>query len=270
MTVKTNATGATGLDAYGLYANDGGTIDGSAATSVAVTTYGTGAIGVYASGDGRRPRRHAVDDHDRRYATITTNGASAAGVRRSTVGLATLGGGSVTTTARDRAGDRCQRRETRCVTLNGATLLTVTTTSRRLDRLYALGGGVTATGRRSTVRPRARPGSTPRQCDGPGLKSSRAATIATTRQGAARSSSLGGGGVTTGAQPDGSAAMAPGRRARARRSRSMARARSRSTAPPTASSPAGRHDHDRGSTLSVTINGGAGAAAFRPAAPAAL
>ena len=59
-TVTTNGSGAAGLDAYGLYANNGGTIDATGTPSVSVTTYGTGANGVYASGTSNRqhpPRR---------------------------------------------------------------------------------------------------------------------------------------------------------------------------------------------------------------------
>ena len=50
VTVTTHATGEDGAGAYGLYAVDGGKIDGSTAMSVGVMTYGTGAVGVYASG----------------------------------------------------------------------------------------------------------------------------------------------------------------------------------------------------------------------------
>ena len=64
--------------AIGLYALSGGKIDGSGATSVSVTTSGTGAIGVYASGsaddandsvddqDHGRHDHHQWDDGDRR------------------------------------------------------------------------------------------------------------------------------------------------------------------------------------------------------------
>ena len=50
-TVTTGSTSAmTGASAYGLYANNGGIIQTSGTPTVNVTTYGDGAIGVYASG----------------------------------------------------------------------------------------------------------------------------------------------------------------------------------------------------------------------------
>ena len=74
-TVTTLGTDAFGLDAYGLYASNGGTIDGSLAPTVGVTTSGTGAIGVYATGRLRRLSRTASTIMIT-GATVETNGAN--------------------------------------------------------------------------------------------------------------------------------------------------------------------------------------------------
>ena len=94
-TVTTNGGGANGLDAYGLYASNGGAIDGSLATGVAVTTSGTGAIGVYASGPRRRrpDRRH---DDDRTRTTVTTTGLEAGRPGGPTAAGHDISGGAVT------------------------------------------------------------------------------------------------------------------------------------------------------------------------------
>ncbi|MGA8585180.1 MAG: hypothetical protein WB715_15345, partial [Roseiarcus sp.] len=143
MTVTTNATGAAGLDAYGLYANGGGTIDGSGATSVTVTTYGTDANGVYASGtSSSTPSTITIGG----VATIATNGATAAGVEAFDGGHATLGAGTVTTSGATSPGIVASGANS-LVTLNGASLLTVKTTANGSIGLSALAGGViTATG----------------------------------------------------------------------------------------------------------------------------
>ena len=77
---------APGLDAYGLYANNGGTIDTTGTPSVTVTTYGTDANGVYASGTSRRQQPTTPSTISITGASITTNGSTATGV------LADIGG----------------------------------------------------------------------------------------------------------------------------------------------------------------------------------
>ena len=144
MTVTTNATGAAGLDAYGLYANGGGTIDGSGATSVTVTTYGNGRERGLCLGDVlvRTPSTITIGG----VATIATNGATAAGVEAYDGGHATLGAGTVTTSGATSPGIVASGANS-LVTLNGASLLTVKTTTDGSIGLYALAGGViTATG----------------------------------------------------------------------------------------------------------------------------
>ena len=84
--------------AIGLYALSGGNIDGSTATSVSVTTSGTGAIGVYASGTGTAgdsvvPSTITIGG----VATIMTNGATAAGVQADNGGVVNLNGGTAET-----------------------------------------------------------------------------------------------------------------------------------------------------------------------------
>ena len=79
-----DGVGANGLDAYGLYASNGGPIDGSLAPSV-VTTFGTGADGVYAAGTSSTTPTTASTIKIA-GATIITNGTTATGV------LADLGG----------------------------------------------------------------------------------------------------------------------------------------------------------------------------------
>ena len=187
-TVTTNGAGANGLDAYGLYASNGGTIDGSLAPSVAVTTSGTGAIGVYASG--AAPESGPASSITiGGVATIATNGGSAAGVQADSGGLVTLGAGSVTTNGADAPGVVASGAAS-MVTLNGASLLSVTTTTDGSTGLYALGGGViNATGPVS-VSTGSTTGSTGLNAygvnaDGSGSKVNlAAATIATTGQGA--------------------------------------------------------------------------------------
>ena len=137
MTVKTNATGATGLDAYGLYANGGGTIDGSRATSVVFTTNGNGANGVYATGTSSSMLAMPSTITIGGTATIATNGACAVGVEAFDGGHATLGGGSVTTSGATSPGIVASGANS-LVTLNGATLRTVTTTTYGSNGLYAL------------------------------------------------------------------------------------------------------------------------------------
>ena len=147
MTVTTNATGAAGLDAYGLYANGGGTIDGSGATSVTVTTYGTDANGVYASGTSSStpatPSTISITG-----ASITTNGSTATGVLADRGGQVTLSGGSVTTNGGSSIGVQANGVSTGGasseVTLTGAmTVTTNATGAAGLDAygLYANGGG---------------------------------------------------------------------------------------------------------------------------------
>ena len=187
-TLTTNGAGANGLDAYGLYASNGGTIDGSLAPSVAITTSGTGAIGVYASG--AAPESGPASSITiGGIATITTNGGSAAGVQADSGGLVTLGAGSVTTNGADAPGVVASGAGS-MITLNGASLLSVTTTTDGSTGLYALGGGViNATGPVS-VSTGSTTGSTGLNAygvnaDGSGSKVNlAAATIATTGQGA--------------------------------------------------------------------------------------
>src|SRR5271163_4394142 len=89
-------------DSIGLYADGGGVIDGSKAASVTVTTSGTDAIGVYASGtappsEPGGPPGPASSIVIGGVATITTNGATAAGVQADLGGQVMLNGGSVAT-----------------------------------------------------------------------------------------------------------------------------------------------------------------------------
>ena len=86
-----------GTDAHGLYATNGGTIDGSLAPSVSVTTNGTGAIGVYASGTAPSPSTTPSTITIGGVATIMTNGATAAGVQADGGGVVNLNGGSLAT-----------------------------------------------------------------------------------------------------------------------------------------------------------------------------
>ena len=87
--------------AIGLYALSGGIIDGSTTTSVSVTTSGTGAIGVYASGvappadPGGTPTPSTITIGG--LATISTYGSSAAGVQADNGGVVNSSGGSVET-----------------------------------------------------------------------------------------------------------------------------------------------------------------------------
>ena len=96
-TDPTNTEGS----AIGLYALSGGIIDGSTTTSVSVTTSGTGAIGVYASGvappadpgGAATPSTITIGG----LATIAAYGQSAPGVQADGGGVVTLSGGSVMT-----------------------------------------------------------------------------------------------------------------------------------------------------------------------------
>jgi hypothetical protein len=145
-TVTTHGTGVNGMDAYGLYATGGGMIDGSLAPSVAVTTNGTDAIGVYASGAAAAPSTAVSTIIIGGVATIATNGATAAGVQADLGGHVTLGSGTVTTSGATSPGIVASGANS-LVTLNGASLLTVTTTADGSIGLNALAGGViTATG----------------------------------------------------------------------------------------------------------------------------
>jgi len=121
--VTTTGTGAAGLDAYGLYANNGGLIQTTGTPAVTVITNGTSANGVYAtgtsSGTPATPSMITLGG----VAAVTTHGDSAAGVQADLGGQVTLRGGST------------------------ATPNTVTTTNNGAIGLYALTGGVvTATG----------------------------------------------------------------------------------------------------------------------------
>ena len=147
ITVNTNATGADGLDAYGLYASNGGTIDGSAATSVGVTTSGTGAVGVYAHGTGTAGDTVTASTITITGATFVTNGASAIGVLADEGGLVTVNGGSVTTngaTVSDAAAIGVEATGVGSeVDLKGATTTTTNATGddgSGAYGLYALGG----------------------------------------------------------------------------------------------------------------------------------
>jgi hypothetical protein len=154
-TVTTNGTGAFGTTAYGLYASNGGTIDGSLAPSVGVTTYGDGAIGVYASGTAPSPSTTPSTITIGGVATIVTNGGvatidvddtevmvPAAGVQADNGGQVTLsGGGTVTTNGADAPGVVATGAGS-TVTLNGTSLLTVTTITDDSVGLQAASGGV--------------------------------------------------------------------------------------------------------------------------------
>ena len=73
-TVTTTGTGADGLDAYGLYANNGGLIDTTGTPTVTVTTNGTSANGVYASGTAPSPSTTPSTITLGGVALITTHG----------------------------------------------------------------------------------------------------------------------------------------------------------------------------------------------------
>ena len=120
-TVTTTGTGANGLDAYGLYANNGGLINTTGTPTVTVTTNGTSANGVYATGTAPSPSTTPSTITLGGVALITTHGDSAAGVQADLGGQVTLSGGST------------------------ATPNTVTTTGNGSIGLYALTGGVITT-----------------------------------------------------------------------------------------------------------------------------
>ena len=140
ITVATGTSAAAGA-AYGLYAVNGGTIDGSTATSVGVTTSGTGAIGVYAHGTDEANVASTISIAG---ANVVTNGGSATGVLADFGGLATVTGGSVTTHGLDSPGVVASGTDSRA-DLAGTT--SVSTTNNGGIGLYAtLGGVVTQTG----------------------------------------------------------------------------------------------------------------------------
>jgi autotransporter family porin len=133
-TVTTTGDCESGFCAYGLNAASGGVIDASTATSVSVTTSGADAIGVYASGvappvePGGLPTPSTITIGG--VATITTYGATAAGVQADSGGVVNLNGGSA------------------------ATPNTITTTTDGSIGVYAASAGSST----STGRPRSRPG----------------------------------------------------------------------------------------------------------------
>ena len=107
MTVTTNATGAAGLDAYGLYAKAAGRSTGRerrASPSPPTEPTRTGSM------PRGRPRPRRRRSPSGASPSIATNGATAAGVQADG-GHVTLSGGTVTTIGRNLAGVRCERGE---------------------------------------------------------------------------------------------------------------------------------------------------------------
>ena len=145
-----------GTSAHGLYATNGGAIGATTDTPppVKVTTNGDGAIGVYASGldsETSTPSTITIGG----VATITTNGGvatidnddttvtvPAAGVQADGGGQVTLSGGGTVTTNGAEAPGVVASGVGSTVNVSGTNLLSVKTTTDGSIGLYALGGGV--------------------------------------------------------------------------------------------------------------------------------
>ena len=144
---QVNLNGATmvttlGTGAYGLDATAGGAIGATtdAPPAIGVATSGSRAIGVYASGvdlELNTPSTITIGG----VASIITNGDTAAGVQADGGGAVTLGAGSVATNGADFPGVVATGAGS-MVTLNGTSLLTVTTITDSSIGLQAASGGV--------------------------------------------------------------------------------------------------------------------------------